>query len=78
MDQKKKSTESTPKSKLTKTQAIIVMIVGGLMLLLSIVLPAERGSTGFTIKVIVGMLGVVVACVGSVLRPKRAPESPKE
>ena len=78
MDEKKTSTESLPKSKLTTRQAIIVMVVGGLMLFLAIVIPAERGSTGFTIKMIVGMLGVIVACVGSVLRPKKAPENPKE
>ena len=77
MDEKKTSTESVPKSKLTKTQAIIVMVVGGLIFLLAIVIPAERGSTGFTIKIIVAMLGLVVACVGSVLRPK-APANPKE
>jgi protein-S-isoprenylcysteine O-methyltransferase Ste14 len=78
MDEKKTSTEFTPKSKLTKTQAIIVMVVGGLVLLLAIVIPAEIGSTGFTIKVILGLLGFVVACVGSVLRPEKAPENPKE
>ena len=76
MDEKT-STEFAPKKQLTKGQMVAVMAVGGLMFLLAIIIPAERGSTGFTIKIIVAMLGLVVACVGSVLRPK-APANPKE
>ena len=78
MDEKKASTEFHPKKQLTKSQAITVMAVGGLMLLLSIVIPTENPSTAHTIKVIVGMLGVLVVCVGAWLRPMKAPKNPKE
>jgi len=64
--------------KLTKPQAITVMAVGGLMLLLSIVIPAERETTGFAIKLVVGFLGVCVFFVGAWLRPMKAPKNPKE
>ena len=40
MDEKT-STEFAPKKQLTKGQFITVMVVGGLMLLLSIVIPTE-------------------------------------
>ena len=64
--------------KLTKPQAITVMAVGGVMLLLAIVIPAERETTGFTIKLVVGFLGVGVFFVGAGLRPLEAPKNPKE
>ena len=78
MDEKKTSTESAPKSKLTKTQAIIVMVVGGFMLLLSIVIPTESDSTGHTIKVIVGIGGFIIGMVGVMYRPVKGPKNPKE
>jgi uncharacterized membrane protein HdeD (DUF308 family) len=78
MDEKKASKEFGPKKQLTKSQAITVMAVGGLMLLLSIVIPTENPSTAHTIKVIVGVLGVCVLCVGVYFRPKEAPKNSKE
>ena len=77
MDEKKTSTKSVPKSKLTKTQAIIVMIVGGLMFLLAIVIPGEMGTTAYTIKIIAGVLGMCVALAGAGLRPIEPPKTPK-
>ena len=78
MDEKKESTEFVPRKHLTKVQAITLMTAGGLMLLLSIVIPTENPSTAHTIKVIVGMLGVCVVCVGAWLRPMKAAKNPKE
>ena len=77
MDEKT-SKEFAPKKQLTKGQMVAVMAVGGLMLLLSIVIPTENPSTVHTIKVIVGILGVCVICVGAWLRPGGAPKKPKE
>ncbi len=71
MDEEKLS-KSVSRRQLTKGQAIAVMAVGGLMLLLSIVIPTEQQSTAHTIKVVVGILGVCVACVGAWLRPMKA------
>ncbi len=64
--------------KLTKPQAITVMAAGGLIFLLAIVIPAGRETTGFTIKMIAGFLGLVAFFVGAWLRPMEAPENPKE
>ncbi len=77
MDEKT-PTEFVPKKLLTKGQMIAVMAVGGLMLLLSVVIPTEKPSTAHTIKVIVGILGVLVICVGLWLRPVKGPKNPKE
>ena len=78
MDEKKASTEFAPKKQLTKGQAVTVMVVGGLVLLLSIVIPTAPDSTGHTIKIIVGILGLLVLCVGAYFRPMKAPKNPKE
>jgi hypothetical protein len=77
MDEKT-STEFAPKRQLTKGQFIAMMAVGGLMLLLSIVIPTEGQSTAHTIKIIVGILGLCVLCVGGYFRPMKAPKNPKE
>jgi protein-S-isoprenylcysteine O-methyltransferase Ste14 len=73
----KTSTEFVPKKVMTKGQMIAVIAVGGLMLLLSIVIPTENSSTAHTIKVIVGMLGLCIVIVGLYLRPIKAPKNPK-
>jgi len=78
MDEKKASTEFAPKKQLTKGQMIAVIAVGGLMLLLSIVIPTEPDSTAHTIKVIVGILGVCIIIAGLAFRPMKAPKNPKE
>jgi uncharacterized membrane protein YccC len=74
----KTSTEFAPKKHLTKGQAITVMAVGVLMLLLSMVIPTENPSTVHSIKVLVGILGCCVVCVGAYLRPAKAPKNAKE
>jgi len=76
MDEKTLS-KSVPKKQLTKGQAITTMVVGGLMLLLSIVIPTEAQSTAHTIKVVVGFLGVGVLGVGAWLRPMKASKEDK-
>ena len=78
MDEKKVSTEFAPKKQLTKSQAVTVMVVGGLLLLLSIVIPTEKPSTAHTIKVIVGILGFCIVVVGVAFRPIKAPKNSKE
>jgi len=67
-----------PKKQFTRGQTIAVITVGGLMLLLSIVIRTETPSTAHTIKVIVGFLGVVIAFLGVMFRPVKAPKNPKE
>ena len=71
----KKASTTARKKQLTKVQAITLMVVGGLMLLLSIVIPTEPDSTAHTIKVFVGLLGVCVLVVGAALRPMQAPKN---
>ena len=66
-----------PKKQFTRGQTIAVITVGGLMLLLSIVIPTEQQSTAHTIKVVVGILGVGVLCVGAWLRPMKASKENK-
>ncbi len=65
----KTSTNSKVSKKLSKRQAITVMVVGGLMLLLSLIVPTGENSTAYTIKVIVGLLGVVIVFAGAYFRP---------
>lgn len=74
----KASKKSSSKKQLTKVQAITVMAVGGLMLLLSIVIPTAPDSTAHTVKVIVGVLGMCVVIVGVCYRPMEARKNPKE
>jgi uncharacterized membrane protein HdeD (DUF308 family) len=74
----KASKKSTSKKQLTKVQAITVMVVGGLILLLSIVIPTEPDSNAHTLKVVVGFLGVCVGMVGAVFRPTEAPKNPTQ
>ena len=67
-----------PKRQFTRGQTIAVITVGGLMLLLSIVIPTEPDSTAHTIKVIVGILGVCIIIAGLAFRPMKAPKNPEE
>jgi len=76
--EEKPSKEHRPKRQLTKIQMITVIVIGGLMLLLSIVIPTKYESTGHTIKVIVGILGFCIIMVGVSFRPMKAPKNPKE
>ena len=70
--------KASKKKQLTKVQAITVMVIGGLMLLLSIVIPTAPDSNAHTLKVVVGFLGVLVAIVGAAFRPTEAPKIPKQ
>jgi uncharacterized membrane protein HdeD (DUF308 family) len=72
------SKEWVPKRQFTMGQTIAVTTVGGLMLLLSIVIPTENASTAHTVKVIVGILGFITGMVGVMYRPVRVPKNPKE
>lgn len=58
-----------PKKRLTKTQAIAVMVIGIVILLLPMIIPSEQGSTLHTVKVVVGLLGLCVLFLGLYLRP---------
>jgi len=46
-----------------------VMGVGGLLFLLAILVPVQQGTTLYTAKVIAGIIGFCVLCVGAYLRP---------
>lgn len=70
--------EWVPKRQFTMGQTIAVIAVGGLMLLLSIVIPTENPSTAHTVKVIVGIVGFIIAIVGVTFRPAKTPKNPKK
>jgi len=61
-----------PGKKLTKNQAIILMVSGGIMLGLPMVISTETGTTAHTIKMFVAILGACVLFVGAYLRPMKA------
>ncbi|HSB78514.1 MAG TPA: hypothetical protein VLM91_06985 [Candidatus Methylomirabilis sp.] len=61
--------EAGPKKRLTKGQAIGVMVAGGVLMVLPMIIPTEQGSTAHTLKVIVGFVGFCVLCAGAYLRP---------
>jgi ABC-type nitrate/sulfonate/bicarbonate transport system permease component len=77
MDEKT-SAGFVPKKLLTKGQMIAVIAVGGLMLLLSIIIPTETPSIAHTIKVIAGIVGVCIIFVGIYFRPPKAPKNRKK
>jgi hypothetical protein len=58
-----------PRKRLTKLQAIGIMVAGGVLILLAWFVPAEQGTTFHLIKVGIGLLGFVGLCVGAYLRP---------
>ena len=58
-----------PKKRLSKPQAIGVMIVGGILMVLAWVVPAEQGTTPHLIKVAIGLVGFVGLCLGAYFRP---------
>lgn len=66
-----------PKRQFTMGEMTAVTAVGGLMLLMSIVIPTENPSTAHTVKVIVGMLGFIIGMVGVMYRPVEVPKNPK-
>ena len=62
---------AAPKCQLTKQQAVILMVIGGIMLLLAIFIPTEPGSSAQVWKLLMGFIGFCLLCVGSYLRPMK-------
>lgn len=62
---------ANPKRQLTMQQAIMVMVIGGLMLLLAIVIPTEEGSSAQMWKVLMGLVGFCILGAGAYLRPMK-------
>jgi hypothetical protein len=61
--------ETAQKKRLTKGQAIGVMVAGGIMMILPMILSTEQGSTAHMVKVAIGFLGFCVLCAGAYFRP---------
>ncbi|HSB72440.1 MAG TPA: hypothetical protein VLT62_24185 [Candidatus Methylomirabilis sp.] len=58
-----------PKKRLTKPQAVAVMVVGGIMMVLPMFITTDQGSTAHMLKIGVGFVGFCVLCAGAYLRP---------
>jgi hypothetical protein len=67
----KLSAESEKKYEFTKTQSIIVIVIGSLLLASSIIVSAEVGTTAHGVKVALGFIGVCVLFVGIWRRPMK-------
>jgi hypothetical protein len=65
-----------PKKTMSQQNAIITMSAGGAALALGIFVPAEAGSALYVTKICLGVLGLVVLCVGAYYRPMK-PEKTK-
>jgi len=63
---------SEKKWELTKTQAIIVMVIGSVLLAPALFISTETGSTVHTVKVALGFIGACVIFVGVWRRPINA------
>lgn len=63
--------------KVSKTQAIAVMVSGGVLFVLAIIIPTEQGSKAQLFKIGIGALGLIIAGFGSYIRPTRAPAAEK-
>ena len=61
--------ELGPKKRLTRPQAITVMVAGAVMIVVPWLINAEQGSTLQLVKVGVGLVGFIVLCVGAYYRP---------
>jgi hypothetical protein len=55
--------------RLSKSQAIGIMVASGVLIVLAWFIPAEQGSTFYMIKVGIGLLGFVGLCAGAYYRP---------
>jgi hypothetical protein len=55
-----------PKKRLTKSQAISVMVVGGVMLVAPWFIPSEQGSTLQLVKTGISLVGFIALCLGVV------------
>ncbi len=58
-----------PRKRLTKQQAVTVMVVGAALLVLPWFITTEQGSTAQIIKTLVGVIGFCVLCAGAYFRP---------
>ena len=58
-----------PKKRLTKPQAVAVMVVGGILMVLPMFITTDQGSTAHMLKVGVGFVGFCVLCAGAYFRP---------
>jgi len=58
-----------PKNRLSKQQAIMVMVVGAVLLVLPWFIPTEQGTTAQLVKTLVGVIGFCVLCAGAYFRP---------
>ena len=59
------------KNRVTKKQAIIIMVVGGIIFALAILIPTEQGTTAQHIKTAIGAVGLGVLTLGAYLRPMK-------
>jgi hypothetical protein len=58
-----------PKKRLTKSQAIGVMITGGVLVVIPWLIASESGSALQMVKMGIGLVGFVALCLGSYYRP---------
>jgi hypothetical protein len=58
-----------PKKRLSKQQAIAVMVLGAVLLVLPWFIATEQGTTGQIVKTLVGVIGFCVLCAGAYFRP---------
>jgi hypothetical protein len=61
--------EFRPKKRLTRPQAIAVMVAGAVLIVVPWLINAEQGSALQLVKVGVGLVGFIALCVGAYLRP---------
>ena len=72
----KVTAKSERKLEFTKTQAIIVMVIGSLLLASSMIISTEVGTSAHTVKVVTGFIGACVLFIGIWRRPMK--EQPKQ
>jgi hypothetical protein len=58
-----------PRKRLTKGQAVGVMVTGGVLLVLPWFIPSEQGSTLQLVKTGIGLVGFIGLCAGAYFRP---------
>ena len=58
-----------PRKRLTKGQAIGVMVAGGVLLVVPWFIPSEQESALYLVKMTLSTVGFVVLCLGSYYRP---------
>ncbi len=58
-----------PKKRLSRPQAVTVIVGGAVLLVLPWFIPTEQGSTAQIFKTLVGVVGFCVLCAGAYFRP---------